>query len=219
MAFEHILFDLDGTLTNPYEGISKSVQYALEGFGIIENNEETLKKFIGPPLLESFSKLYGFSEEKAKQCVFRYRERYHKYGVYENELVSGVTDTLSALKNRGKHLYLATSKPLELAKIVLEQFDLVKYFDFLGGADLNFGRDEKYQVIEFVFENCGITDLNKTVIVGDRMHDILGAKKTGISSIGVLCGFGSREELTEYGADYIVDTFPDIIPVIMGDKS
>lgn len=215
MAFEHILFDLDGTLTNPYEGISKSVQYSLESFGITENNEETLKKFIGPPLIDSFKEIYSFSEEKAKQAVFKYRERYRVKGVYENVLINGVDSTLKKLKENGKKIYLATSKPLELAKIVLEEFSLTKYFDFIGGADLTFGRDKKSDVIEYVFKHCSITDRSKAVMVGDRMHDIIGAKSTDIKSIGVLCGFGSREELSEYGADYIVQDFSDIIPIIL----
>ncbi len=215
MAFDYVLFDLDGTLTNPYEGISKSVQYALQSFGITENDENALKRFIGPPLWKSFADFYGFSEEKAKAAVIKYRERYNKIGVYENKLIEGVPETLKMLHDSGKKLFLATSKPLELAKIVLDYFDIKKYFDFLGGADFNFGRDEKWQVIEYVFDSTGIFDRQSAVIVGDRMHDIIGAKRTGIKSIGVLCGFGDRKELTENGADYIADRFCDIAPIIL----
>ncbi len=215
MAFDYVLFDLDGTLTNPYEGISKSVQYALQSFGITENDENALKRFIGPPLWKSFADFYGFPEEKAKEAVIKYRERYNKIGVYENKLIDGVPETLKLLHDSGKKLFLATSKPLELAKIVLDYFDIKKYFDFLGGADFNFGRDEKWQVIEYVFDSTGIFDRQSAVIVGDRMHDIIGAKRTGIKSIGVLCGFGDSKELTEYGADYIADRFCDIAPIIL----
>ena len=130
MAFEHILFDLDGTLTDSYEGIAKCVQYDLHYYGIEENNEN-LKRFIGPPLWESFHIFYNFPEEKAKEAVLKYRERYHTVGVYENKVIAGVPETLKTLYDNGKKIYLATSKPLKLAKIVLEHFDLAKYFTFI----------------------------------------------------------------------------------------
>lgn len=215
MAFDYILFDLDGTLTNPYEGISKSVQYALKSFGIDEQREEVFKSFIGPPLVDSFKFHYGFTDEQAKQAVYKYRERYHGIGVYENELIDGVHETLTALKSAGKKLYLATSKPLAMAEIVLKSFDLTKYFDFLGGADLNFGRDEKIKVIRWVFESCGITDLSRAVIVGDRKYDVIGGRQAGIRSIGVLCGYGDRAEMEECNADFIAEKFSDILPVIL----
>ncbi len=215
MAFEHILFDLDGTLTNTYEGVSKSVAYGLSRLGIKEDNPDVLKKFIGPPLLESFTSIYGLSEEKAKLAISYYRERYNEKGVYECSLIEGVEPTLKLLSERGKKIYLATSKPLHFAKIVLDYFDITKYFDFLGGADLKFGRDEKWQVIDYVFENADIKDKSTAVLVGDRKYDIIGAKKTGISSIGVLCGFGTRQELTEYGADFIAEKFSDITDYIL----
>lgn len=216
MGFNYLLFDLDGTLTNPYEGISKSIQYALKSFGIEENNPEVFRRFIGPPLVDSFRDIYGFSGEQAKQAVYKYRERYHEKGVYENKLIDGVPETLKALKEAGKGIYLATSKPLVMAEIVLEQFNLTGYFDFLGGADLNFGRDEKYKVIQWVFESCNITDLSQAVIIGDRKYDVLGGREVGIKSIGVLCGYGTRQEFIDCKADYIVEKFPDIIPVVTG---
>ncbi len=215
MAYKYILFDLDGTLTDPYEGISKSVQYSLSSFGIEETDEEILKKFIGPPLKESFMKFYGFDEEKALKAVEKYRERYITTGVYENALIDGVKDTLAILKEKGIRIYLATSKPQPLAEVILKHFGITEYFDFIGGADFNYNRDEKWQVIEYVFENSGVQDRENALMIGDRMHDIIGAKKTGIKCLCVLCGYGSREEFTEYGADYVVETIPDILNIVL----
>lgn len=215
MAYKYVLFDLDGTLTDPYEGISKSVQYSLESFGIEEKDEEILKKFIGPPLKESFMKFYGFDEEKALKAVEKYRERYITTGVYENALIDGVKDTLAILKEKGIRIFLATSKPQPLAEVILKHFGITEYFDFIGGADFNYNRDEKWQVIEYVFENSGIQDRENALMIGDRMHDIIGAKKTGLKCLCVLCGYGSREEFTEYGADYIVETIPDILNIVL----
>ena len=215
MAYKYALFDLDGTLTDPYEGISKSVIYSLQSFGIEESDELVLKKFIGPPLKESFMKFYGFDEKKALKAVEKYRERYIATGVYENALIDGVKETLSALKDKGVRIFLATSKPQPLAEVILEHFGITEYFDFIGGADFNYNRDEKWQVIEYVFENAGIKDRENALMIGDRMHDIIGAKKTGIKSLCVLCGYGSREEFIEYGADYIVNTIRDILSYII----
>lgn len=215
MAYKYVLFDLDGTLTDPYEGISKSVQYSLNSFGIEENDENVLKKFIGPPLKESFMRFYGFDEEKALKAVEKYRERYITTGVYENALIDGVKETLSILKENGIAIYLATSKPQPLAEIILEHFGITGYFDFIGGADFNHSRDEKWQVIEYVFKNSGIKDTENALMIGDRMHDIIGAKKTGIKCLCVLCGYGSREEFAEYEADYVVETIPEILDYIL----
>ena len=215
MVYKYVLFDLDGTLTDPYEGISKSVKYALESFGIEENDEEILKKFIGPPLKESFMKFYGFDEDKAFEAVKKYRERYITTGVYENAMIDGVKDTLAILKEKGIRIYLATSKPQPLAEVILKHFGITEYFDFIGGADFNYSRDEKWQVIEYVFESAGIKDRENAIMIGDRMHDIIGAKKTGIKSLCVLCGYGSREEFIEYGADYIAENISDILNFIL----
>ena len=210
MAFEHILFDLDGTLTDSYEGITRSVQYALASLGIEENDQEVLRSFIGPPLIKTFMANYGFDEQTAKRAMYKYRERYIPIGVYENRVIDGVPQTLERLKASGKRLYLATSKPLETATEVIRHFGLEKYFDFLGGADFSFGRDEKWQVIEYVLDSCGIKDRHSAVMVGDRSYDVIGAGRCGIKTIGVLCGYGSRKELEESGAEFIADSFPDI---------
>ena len=219
MAFEHILFDLDGTLTDSYEGIAKCVQdMPLHYYGIEENNEENLKRFIWPAALgknRSIS-LYDFPEEKAKEAVLKYRERYHTVGVYENKVIAGVPETLKTLYDNGKKIYRPpSSKPLKLAKIVLEHFDLAKYFTFICGASLDFSFEDKASIINYVLDNQHIENRSSAIMIGDRKFDIIGAKQCGIKSVGVLCGFGSEDELKEYKADYIVPEFSDILSIIM----
>ena len=215
MAFDHILFDLDGTLTDSYEGIAKSVQYSLEYYGIKEDNEDNLKRFVGPPLWKSFRDFYGFPEEKAKQAVEKYRERYNVIGVYENKVIEGVPETLKALSDSGKKLYVATSKPLQLAEIVLSHFELDKYFEYICGASLDFSFVEKCSIISHILDKYNITDKTSVLMVGDRKFDVIGAKQTGIASVGVLCGYGSEQELSDAGADYIVNNFSDILKIIL----
>lgn len=213
--FQYVLFDLDGTITDSFDGITKSVSYALEHFGIKVENRRELKCFIGPPLLESFMEYYGFSKEQAEEAVRIYRERYFKTGLYEGELISGVTQLLSDLKAAGKTVALATSKPEILATRILEHFNLTDYFNFIGGSELNGPRHTKDDVINYVLESLGNPDKSQTVIIGDRHHDIDGAKATGIKSIGFLGGFGDREELERAGADYIVETFDEAEKILL----
>ena len=206
---KYILFDLDGTLTNPFEGITKSVQYALASFGI-EEKQENLKKFIGPPLKYAFMEYYNFSEDKAVEAVKKYRERFSVKGLYENDLYDGIPKLLGRLKENGKTIILATSKPIEFAEKIIEHFNLTQYFDFLTGSTLKGERDTKGEVIEYALSQMKITDLSQAVMIGDREHDIIGAKENGIESIGILYGFGDREEFETAGADYICETVEDI---------
>lgn len=203
---QFILFDLDGTLTDPMVGITKSVQYALRYYGIEETDLKKLCPFIGPPLKDSFMEYYGFSEEKAAEAIGVYREYFSETGLYENMEYSGIRDMLAGLKAAGKNLYVATSKPELFAKQILEYFRLTEYFDFIGGADMGETRVKKGDVIRYVLEENQITDLDQAVMVGDRKHDIIGAEENGLESIGVLYGYGSREELETAGTDWIVDT-------------
>ena len=158
---------------------------------------------------------YGFSKEQAEEAVRIYRERYFKTGLYEGELISGVTQLLSDLKAAGKTVALATSKPEILATRILEHFNLTDYFNFIGGSELNGPRHTKDDVINYVLESLGNPDKSQTVIIGDRHHDIDGAKATGIKSIGFLGGFGDREELERAGADYIVETFDEAEKILL----
>ncbi len=208
--FDLILFDLDGTLTDPKEGITNCVKYALKHFGIEENDEITLLKFIGPPLYDSFRELYGFSHDEANLAVEKYRERYSVTGIFENAVLDGAVEILKELKQAGKITSLATSKPLVFAEKIVERYGLSEYLDYVVGADLKGGINYKDEVINEVLRQTKPNDLSKVVIVGDRMHDILGAKKCGIASIGVKCGYAERNELEDAGADFIFQNLHEV---------
>jgi phosphoglycolate phosphatase len=210
MNYEYVLFDLDGTLTEPKEGITKSFAYALKYYNIHIENLDSLCKYIGPPLVDSFMD-FGFTREKALEAIDKYREYYKDYGIYENEVYEGVVQLLTALKSRGKKIMLATSKAEVFAKQILEHFKLSEYFDFVGGSELNGNRAEKSEVIQYVLKEGKVTDLSKAVMIGDRKYDILGAKEVGIDSIGVLNGYGDQEELIAAGAEAIVTSVWELV--------
>lgn len=212
--YNYVLFDLDGTLTDPGEGITNSVAYALKKYGINVDDKTQLYSFIGPPLHESFEKYYGFSKEESLKAVDCYREYYRDKGIFENSVYDGVVSLLKMLSDNGKKIILATSKPEVFAKRILEHFSLNGYFEFAAGANLDGTRTNKADVIEYALESCGITDKDSVVMVGDREHDIIGANKNGIDSIGVLFGYGSREELENAGATYIAETVEEIAKFI-----
>jgi phosphoglycolate phosphatase len=216
MSYDTILFDLDGTLTDPGIGITNSVMHALNKYGIDVCDRSALYKFIGPPLLESFERYYGFSEAEAKKAVEYYREYFTVTGILENILYDGVDQLLYQLKNSGKTLILATSKPEVFAKRILEHFQLAQYFTYIAGSELDGSRVKKQEVIRYALEHCGVTDPSKAVMIGDREHDIFGAKACGLSAIGVLFGYGGRAELERAGADIIVETVTDIGQVLLG---
>ena len=214
--YKTVLFDLDGTLTDPGEGITNSVAYALKKWGIEVEDRTTLYKFIGPPLLDSFARYYGFDSDKSMQALKFYREYFTDKGIFENELYEGVEEMLSALKIAGKTIGLATSKPEEFAVRILKHFHIDKYFDFVAGASMDETRNTKDAVIEYALKNYEINDIAETVMVGDREHDVLGAKQFGIDTIGVLFGYGDYEELVNAGAAYIAAMVEDILPIING---
>lgn len=210
MKKEYVLFDLDGTLTDPKEGITKSVRHALNAFGIENKSLDDLCCFIGPPLKDSFMEYYGFSETDAQKAVEIFREYFSSKGIFENKVYEGTKEVLKALQKEGKKLYVASSKPEVFVRKILKHFQLDDCFVFMGGADLEEVRVKKADVIQYVLETCNIKDLSKTVMIGDRKHDILGAKEIGIDSIGVLYGYGNREELSEAGANYLVESIFDL---------
>jgi len=212
--YKYILFDLDGTLTNPEIGITSSVMYALEKFNIKVEDRKELHPFIGPPLTYSFQTYYGLSEADSELAVKYYRERFSVKGLYENEVYDGVEKMLQELKKSGKTLIIATSKPEEFTLKILAHFDLLKYFDFVAGATMDGSRGEKADVIRYALEISGIEEKSQAIMIGDRKYDILGAKENGIDSMGVLFGFGDYEELTNAGANYIAKTVADIIEYI-----
>jgi phosphoglycolate phosphatase len=203
--YTHLLFDLDGTIINPAEGITKCVAYALSYFGVEVADLKTLYPFIGPPLVDSFIELYNFSDEQANTALAKYRERFATVGIFENALYPGIIPFLQRANQSGFKLYLATSKPTVFAKQILERFGLSHEFLFVGGSELDGARNAKADVIRYVLQESKIVNLNQTVMIGDRKHDIIGAKTTGLDSVGVLYGFGSREELLSSGASYIVE--------------
>ena len=209
--YSYLLFDLDGTLTDPGEGITNSVAYALEKFGISVSDKTTLYPFIGPPLIESFMRFYGFSHEQARQAVTFYREYFSDRGIFENIPYPGVTQVLKKLKDGGKTLIVATSKPEPFARRIVEHFGLSESFAFVAGAGFDETRSEKWDVIEYALASMDIQDRTKAVMIGDRKHDIIGAKKTGLDSVGVLWGYGDREELATAGADHIVAHVHDLL--------
>jgi len=198
-----ILFDLDGTITDPKVGITKSVQYALKYFDIHIGDPDELCNFIGPPLRESFMEFYGLSMEQAELATAKYRERFVATGIYENEIYDGMAELLESLKSSGKTLLLATSKPTVFAERVLSHFNIDKYFSFISGSELNGERSDKFEVITYALENAAIKNVEKCVMIGDRKYDIIGARAAGVSNIGVLYGYGDKSELEEAGADYL----------------
>ena len=212
---KYILFDLDGTVTDPMIGITKSVQYALREFNIEVENLNDLCKFIGPPLKDSFMNFYGFNEEDALKAITFFREYFSVNGLYENTVYENFEDMIIALKEQNKSLIIATSKPTVFAEKILEHFNLKKYFDFIAGSNLDNTRTKKADVISYALEQQGLTETSEMIMIGDREHDVIGAKALGIESIGVLHGYGSYGELSNSGANYIVKDVNELKSLLM----
>lgn len=208
--FEYLFFDLDGTLTNPALGITNSFKYAYKYFGMEIPSYEKLCSFIGPPLVETFKNNFGFDDKKAEEGVKVYREYFSTKGLFENSVYPGIENLLEKLKKNQKHLVVATSKPELFALQILEHFNLSKYFDFICGSLMDESRSEKSEVISYALEKCKNPSLKKILMIGDRKHDILGAKKNGIKSCGVLFGYGTKEEFENSGADFICKNIEEL---------
>ena len=208
MKQKHILFDLDGTIVRSDPGITRGVQKSLEQFGIYEE-PENLKKFVGPPLVESYTKLYGLSLLQYEKALEIFHEYYRSTGIFECELYEGIEEMLKVLSVEYR-LYIATSKPEREARRVIEHFGLDKYFTFVGGSDGDFNtkRSTKAAVIEYVLKSNNIEDKTAAIMVGDKIHDIVGANTVGLKSIGILYGYGSMGEFDK--ANYIVRTVDDL---------
>lgn len=213
--YKNVFFDLDGTITDSAEGILNSVEYALKKLGITNYERSKLYGFIGPPLMVSFGEFFGLSEEKCKEGVRLYREYYSKKGIYENRLYDGIIPLLEKLKAAGINIVLATSKPHEFAEEILHYFGIAQYFDHIAAAEMNGKRNEKSEIIAYALEISG-AEKSKTVMVGDRRFDVLGAKAMGISSIGVLYGFGTEDEIIKAGADYTAKTPESVLEIVLG---
>lgn len=204
------LFDLDGTLTDPGIGITNSVAYALAQYGIQAEDRTVLYPFIGPPLRESFMKFYGFSEEKAEEAVWKYREYFSDKGLFENEVYPGIKEMLGGLKNAGARLLVATSKPTGYSKQILDHFELSEYFEDIQGSTMDGSREKKADVIAYLLNVNHIQEKEEVIMIGDRRQDIDGAKENGLDSCGVLYGYGSRDELEEAQADYIAENVEEL---------
>ena len=210
--FEYILFDLDGTLTDPKLGITSSVQYALRALGIEEPSLDKLEVFIGPPLTDSFREFYGLDEEQMTTAVDKYRERFATQGIFENEIYPGIPQMLADLKAKGKKLAIASSKPTLFVEQILEHFEIRKYFDHVVGSNMDGTRGTKEEVVEETLRQMLTVEMtpaqkrDAVAMVGDRKFDIEGARAHGITSVGVLFGYAPEGELEEAGADYIVNS-------------
>ena len=212
MKIENILFDLDGTLTDPKPGITRSIQYALEKLGKTVPAGDDLLWCIGPPLLGSLRKILAADADKAETALSIYRERYKAVGKFENKVYPDIPETLTGLSQQGFNLFVATSKPYVFANEILAHFGLLRFFKRVYGSELNGALADKGELIAYILKKETISAKN-TMIVGDRSHDILGAKKHGVYSLGVTYGYGTNEELVRAGADYIVDSPQEIMEI------
>lgn len=216
---DYIFFDLDGTLTDSRPGIFESLQAIFSHFGI-KKTEKEMMRFLGPSLWDSLPEYCGFSHEQCVDAVEIFRKSYAEKGIFNNKVYKGIVPLLESLKAEKKHIVLATGKPEPQAKIVLEHFDLIKYFDFVGGSSLDKSRCRKSQVIEYALKNCGLSEKDKEriIMVGDRENDVNGAHENGIKAVAVLYGYGSKDELEQNGADYICETVKDLQDFLLGQK-
>ncbi len=200
----NLLFDLDGTLTEPKLGITRCIQYALEQMGQVAPSEAELLRFIGPPLSQTFASFLGDGDDvRVSQAVGLYRQRFAEVGMYENEVFVGMDETLSTLVVEGHRLFVATSKPHFFATKILHHFDLARHFEAIHGAEMDGTRQDKADLIAYILQTEELSAA-QTAMIGDRKHDILGAVANGVTGIGVLWGYGGASELTDAGAAYLV---------------
>lgn len=214
-----ILFDLDGTLTDPLEGITNSALYALDKMKIDAGNTASFNKFIGPPLRTSFQDYYSLSAEDASRAVELYREYYSVRGMFENKVYAGIPELLATLKQEGKKLFVATTKATFFAEKVLQHFQLSDYFSLIIGSNLDGTRSAKSEIIKCILDTLPGVPKDSVVMVGDRLFDIDGARANGIDSIGLTYGFGTREELEAARADYLVSSVAQLKMILCGEKS
>lgn len=215
--YRYILFDLDGTLTNPSEGITKSVQYALAHMGIEEPDLKKLEPFIGPPLIDSFMEYYGFTLDEAKQATSYYREYFRETGIFQNELFPGVPEMLRTLKEQGCVVAIASSKPEVFVKRILEHFAIDSYFDYVCGATMDEKRTKKEEVLEELLQrmNLSAEEKQQMLMVGDRKFDVEGAAYFGIPCLGLSLGFAAPGELENAGAAAVADRVEDITAFVL----
>jgi phosphoglycolate phosphatase len=209
-SYETLIFDFDGTISQSEEGITKSVRYALESFDMQVTDLSSLAFCVGPPLTECFSDHFGFDERQTLQAIEKFREYYRKSGIHQQKLYEGMADAVTHFYKQSKTLAIATCKPTKFAKIALERYGLLSYFDIVSGIKFDNKKSSKDDVLAFALESLGDIDKEKTVMIGDRSHDILSAKKFGIDSIGVLYGYGGDGELEACEPTHIVKTVSEL---------
>lgn len=215
MKYKYILFDLDGTLTDPKEGITKAIQYALLKYGIKIDDLESLTKFIGPPLKDAFMEHYGFEENKAIEAIEFYREYYREKGIFQNLLYPDIVNILETIKVQGGIIILATSKPTIFAEQILEYFNIKRLFSYVIGSNLDGTRGKKGDVIKYIIHNCNINNVKDAIMIGDRHYDINGARENNIDSIAVTFGYGSFSELNEAMPTYLAKDTVEILKYIL----
>ena len=209
MDYPNVLFALDGTLTDPREGITRSIQYGLSKMGIDEPDLTQLEHFIGPPLLQAFMATYGFDEAKAWEAMGFYRERFAVTGLYENEVFEGVTPLLETLVAQGRQLFIATSKPQVYAREIARHFDFARHFKVIYGSELDGTRTNKVELIRHLMAEQGLNPAH-TLMIGDRKHDLIGARDNGLDAAAVGYGFGSFEELNSFAPKYHFQTLTEL---------
>lgn len=209
LHYTNILFDLDGTLTDPREGITRSVQHALAKLGIDEPDLQALEHFIGPPLLQCFMHSYDFDEATAWQAVNHYRERFREVGLYENRLFDGVGALLQLLQSQQRTLYIATSKPTVFAEQIAKHFGFVQHFKVIYGSELDGTRTDKVELIAHLLEQEQLPR-DGTLMIGDRKHDLIGARRNGLHAAAVGYGFGSFSELQAEAPTYHFNSLAEL---------
>ncbi|NCC86479.1 MAG: HAD family hydrolase [Clostridia bacterium] len=212
--FKAVIFDFDGTIVDSGEGIRRSIEYALEKNGVPVGEKSKLNYFIGPPLNVSFEDMYGINGEQCEKLIETYRDRYARLGVYEVELYEGIVELLNTLKENGIKIGIASSKPTCFIKQVMEYFKISEFFDTVVGTNFEKHNADKKELINTALKNLGITDKSVSIMVGDRLYDINGAKGAGILSVGVLYGYGSETELKDAGADFLAHDVTEIYKIL-----
>ena len=213
MKYEHIFFDLDGTLTDPALGITNAIIYARKKWGLDPGVNRDYYKFIGPPMPRSYEEFWGFSPEDARRFLDTYREYFGTIVLFENEVYPGIPELLAALKDAGCKLYVATTKPTGFSEQIVERFGIAPYFEIVSGS-IPSGDNTKADVICVARDACGV-DMTSAIMVGDRLFDVEGAHACGIPCVGVTYGYGGREELQSAGADFIVDTVEQLRAILL----
>lgn len=211
LDYDIIIFDMDGTLIDSVRGIVNCVQYSALKMGREQFDFEKLKFIPGTVLKESLSELYGYNSDEVDKAAEIWRERYRKKGMYEMEVYKGIHEMLVGLKKKGKIICTATCKIQDFAFKILESEKLDQYFDYIGGVDFEYTRVNKSDVISHVLNEIGCKDKSRAILIGDRKYDVSGAKETGIDCLGVLYGYGDKEELELAGADYLVESVEEIL--------